>query len=76
LGGDGGGSVEVEIPLTLYRRLERLASGSGFSDVGRFIVYLLREAASRIEEDMLSSSELNDEEKREIVERLRRLGYL
>ena len=69
-------TVEVRIPLTLYRRIQQLLEGTGFSSVDQFIVYVLRDAVARMEEERLASSEVSEEEKKRIIERLRSLGYL
>ncbi len=66
----------VSIPVTLYERIKRLIEGTGFTSVSQFVTYVLREVVSRMEEEKLRSEAISEEEKREIIERLKRLGYL
>ena len=67
--------VKVEVPESLYRRLEVLARKSNYKNVNEFIITILRDAARRMEEEILHS-DVSEEEKKEIIERLRSLGYL
>jgi len=67
--------VEIKIPKTLYNRISSIAEKMGFEDPTTLLVHLLREAVARAEEE-LSSIEVNEEEKKEIIERLKSLGYL
>ncbi len=67
--------VSVEIPDSLYKRIESLAKYARV-DVNEYIVEILREAVSKIEEEILSSHDVDEEEKKEIIERLKSLGYL
>ena len=71
-----GDTVEVRIPRSLYRRIEQLLEGTGFQSVDQFVVYVLRDAVARMEEERLASGEVSEEEKKRIIERLRSLGYL
>jgi Arc/MetJ-type ribon-helix-helix transcriptional regulator len=66
----------VSIPVTLYERIRRLIEGTGFTSVSQFVTYVLREVVARMEEEKLRSEGISEEEKREIIERLKRLGYL
>ena len=66
----------VSIPVTLYERIRRLIEGTGFTSVSQFVTYVLREIVARMEEEKLRSEVVSEEEKREIIERLKRLGYL
>ncbi len=66
--------TEIKVPKTLYNRIKMLAEKLGM-DVNALTVTLLRECASKVEEE-LAAVELSEEEKKEIVERLRKLGYL
>lgn len=68
--------VSIEIPETLYRRLESLASRLGAGSVYELAVDILREGVSRLEEDLDSGQEFSEEEVERIRERLRSLGYL
>lgn len=65
----------ISIPITLYERVSRLIENTGFTSVSQFVTYVLREivaAYETSEEDM----DLPEESKRQIIEKLRRLGYL
>jgi len=71
-----GRYTTVSIPVTLYERIKSLIEGTGFTSVSQFVTYVLREVVAEMEEEKLRSEGVTDEEKREIIERLRRLGYL
>jgi len=71
-----GKYTTVSIPITLYNRIKRMIDGTGFTSVSQFVTYILREVIARMEEEKLKSSGISEEEKREIIERLKRLGYL
>jgi len=66
--------AELRIPKSLYERLKQDAERLG-QDPVTLAVNLLREKLSEIEEELLNS-DIPEEEKEEIKERLRRLGYL
>ena len=66
----------VSIPVTLYERIKRLIEGTGFTSVSQFVTYVLREVVAEMEEEKLRSEAVTEEEKRAIIERLKRLGYL
>ena len=66
--------VTIKIPRELYQRLRQMITGTGFSSVSEFIVFVMRNLASGSEirgEDRLTAEEI-----RAIRARLRRLGYL
>lgn len=65
----------VSIPYQLYRKLEELIAGTGFSSVSEFVVYVLREVVA-LKERRGSGPELTEEELKELEEKLRALGYL
>ena len=66
----------VSIPVTLYRRIRELINGTGFTSVSQFVIYVLREVISSMEEEKLRGESISEEEKRRIIDRLKRLGYL
>ena len=70
------GYTTVSIPVTLYERIKKLIEGTGFTSVSQFVTYVLREVVADMEEEKLQSSSVSEEEKREIIERLKRLGYI
>lgn len=64
---------EVKIPLSLYRAIEEKIEGSNFLSVSEFITYAARKALTELGGHR---EQLSEEEKEEIRERLRALGYL
>ena len=66
--------VTIKIPRELYRRLGQMISGTGFSSVNEFIVFVMRNLASSGE--IKGEDNLTAEEVRAIRERLKKLGYL
>ncbi len=66
----------VSIPVTLYERIRRLIEGTGFTSVSQFVTYVLREVVAEMEEEKLRSDTVSEEEKKAIIERLKRLGYI
>jgi len=73
--GKGGKYTTVSIPTTLYRRIKRMIDGTGFTSVSSFVTYVLREVVASYEERQ-GEEPFTEEEKRKIIEKLRRLGYL
>ncbi len=70
------GYTTVSIPVTLYERIKKLIEGTGFTSVSQFVTYVLRDVVASIEEEKLQSSSVSEEEKKEIIERLKKLGYI
>jgi len=66
---------EVKVPVTLYNRLRELAAKTGFEDPNTLLIHLLREALAKLEEEV-EEANISEEERKEIIERLRSLGYL
>lgn len=66
----------MSIPESLFKRIEKLIEGSGFKSVSEFVTFILRQVVAEMEAEKLSRDGLTEEEKRAIIERLRRLGYL
>ncbi len=71
-----GRYTTVSIPITLYNRIKELIKETGFTSVSQFVTYILREIIADMEREKLESQIISEEEKRKIIERLRRLGYL
>ena len=65
----------VSIPVPLYERIRALIAGTGFTSVSQFVTYVLREVVSEMEREKAQAA-ISEEEKREIIERLRSLGYI
>ncbi len=73
---EGGGKyTTVSIPVTLYRRIKKIIEGTGFTSVSSFVTYVLREVVAAYEEEK-AGEPFTEEEKRAIIEKLRKLGYL
>ena len=71
-----GKYTTVSIPITLYRRIKEMIKDTGFTSVSQFVIYVLREVISSMEEEKLKGVTLSEEEKKNIIERLKKLGYL
>ncbi len=65
----------VSIPVPLYERIKSLIAGTGFTSVSQFVTYVLRDIVSEMEKQKVQDA-VSEEERKEIVEKLRRLGYL
>jgi len=65
----------VSIPITLYNRIKKLIENTGFTSVSQYVTYVLREIISAHEESKYKEP-FTEEDRRKIIERLRRLGYL
>jgi len=66
----------VSIPESLFRRIEKLIEGSGFKSVSEFVTFVLRQVVADMEAEKLKGEGLTEEERKAIIERLKRLGYL
>ena len=71
-----GKYTTVSIPITLYRRIKEMIKDTGFTSVSQFVIYVLREVILSIEEERIKRESLSDEEKKQIIDRLKRLGYI
>jgi hypothetical protein len=67
--------VTIKIPRPLYDRIAKSISGSGFSSVTDFIVYVLRDVMS-VSLKGPQEGELTHDEIEAIKARLKNLGYL
>ena len=66
----------VSIPESLFKRIEKLIEGSGFKSVSEFVTFILRQVVAEMEAEKLKGEGLTDDERKAIIERLKRLGYL
>ncbi len=66
----------MSIPESLFRRIEKLIEGSGFKSVSEFVTFVLRQVVADMEAEKLRGEGLTEEERKAIIERLKRLGYL
>lgn len=73
--GERGKYTTVSIPTPLYDRIKALIAGTGFNSVSQFVTYVLREVVSDMEREKAQGA-VSEEEKREIIERLKSLGYI
>jgi len=64
--------VTLKIPRPLYTRIKEVLSGSGFSSVNEFVVYILRDLMSARNE---TDPELSGNEVDAVRKRLKNLGY-
>ncbi|MCC6003651.1 MAG: ribbon-helix-helix domain-containing protein [Thermofilum sp.] len=74
--GPGRRYTTVSIPESLFRRIEKLIKGSGFRSVSEFVTFVLRQVVADMEAEKLKGEGLTEEERKAIIERLKRLGYL
>lgn len=65
----------ISIPVSLYRQIEELIKGTGFSSVSEFAVYVLREVVA-LKKQTRSGPELTQEELEQLRKKLEALGYL
>jgi len=65
----------VSIPVTLYNRIKKLIEGTGFTSVSQYVTYVLREVIAAHEE-AANAEPFTEEDKKQIVEKLKKLGYL
>jgi len=66
----------VSIPESLFKRIEKLIEGSGFKSVSEFVTFILRQVVAEMEAEKLKGEGLTDDERKAIIERLKKLGYL
>jgi len=71
-----GKYTTVSIPITLYKRIKEMIKDTGFTSVSQFVIYVLREVISSMEEEKIKGESISEEEKKRIIERLKRLGYI
>ncbi|RLG83901.1 MAG: hypothetical protein DRO40_02975 [Thermoprotei archaeon] len=70
-----GKYTTVSIPITLYNRIKRLIEDTGFTSVSQYVTYVLREVVAAHEEAKYEEP-FSEEDKRRIIEKLRKLGYI
>jgi len=66
--------TSVELPESLYNRIEARVRGSKFASVSDYVSFVLREKL--VSEEEASQSHFTKEEEEKIKDRLRALGYL
>jgi len=64
----------VEIPESLFNRIEAKIRSSKFASVSEYVTFVLREML--VSEEESSKAPFTEEEEKKIKDRLRALGYL
>ena len=64
----------VSIPVTLYNRIKELIRDTGFTSVSQYVTYVLREVVAAHSGEV--EEPFTEEDKKRIIEKLKRLGYL
>jgi Arc/MetJ-type ribon-helix-helix transcriptional regulator len=64
----------VELPESLFNRVEERIKGSKFSSVSDYVTFVLREKL--VSEEESSKTFFTEEEEKKIKDRLKALGYL
>ena len=70
-----GKYTTVSIPVTLYNRISRLIEDTDCTIVSQYVTYVLREVVAAHEEAKYEEP-FSEEDKRNIIEKLRKLGYI
>ncbi len=70
-----GKYTTVSIPVTLYNRIKELIKDTGFTSVSQYVTYVLREVVAAHEEARYEEP-FSEEDKKKIIEKLKRLGYI
>ncbi len=65
----------VSIPRVLFRKIRRKISGTGFTSVSGYVIYLLREVIAKPKGGKKGRVDYRDDDIRRVRDRLRRLGY-
>ncbi len=68
--------TQIKIPSSLYTRIKKITGKTGFKSPEDFIVHVLREIVAEYETILDTETNLTEEEEKEIIEKLRSLGYL
>ncbi|MGV9198915.1 MAG: CopG family transcriptional regulator [Promethearchaeia archaeon] len=66
----------VSIPKPLAEKIKDRMKGTGFSSVSSYVIYVLRQVLSSIEEDERKKQAFSKEEEEKVKQRLRDLGYI
>ncbi len=70
-----GKYTTVSIPVTLYNRIKKLIKDTGFTSVSQYVTYVLREVVAAHEEARYEEP-FTEEDKKKIIEKLKKLGYI
>ncbi len=66
----------VSLPKPLIEKIKKRMEGTGFSSVSSYVIYVLREVLSSIEQDEEKKQAFTKEEEEKVKQRLRDLGYI
>ena len=69
-----GEYTTVSIPKPLYETIKNIIKDTGFTSVSSFVIYVLREVVASYEQEKIEV--FSEEEKKAIIEKLRKLGYI
>ncbi|MHA1606768.1 MAG: ribbon-helix-helix domain-containing protein [Candidatus Freyarchaeota archaeon] len=64
----------VSIPVTLFKRIQKLIEGTGFSSVSEYVTYVLREIVAMHEAE--KEEPFSEDDVEQIKKKLKALGYL
>jgi len=65
----------ISIPTPLANKIKERIKNTGFNSLSSYVVYVLREVISNVEDDEQETAFSKDDEEK-VKERLRALGYL
>ncbi|MFX0039684.1 MAG: CopG family transcriptional regulator [Promethearchaeota archaeon] len=66
----------VSIPKPLAEKIKERMKGTGFSSLSSYVIYVLRQVISSIEEEEKNKQAFTKEEEERVKQRLRDLGYI
>ena len=66
----------VSIPKPLVDKIKERMKGTGFPSVSSYVIYVLRQVISSIEEEEKEKQVLTKKEEESVKQRLRDLGYI
>jgi len=66
----------VSIPRPLADKIKERIKGTGFPSISSYVVYVLRQVLTSIEEDKRSKEAFTKEDEEKVKQRLRDLGYI
>jgi len=66
--------ITISIPMPLAEKIKKRIKGTEFDSISSYVIYVLAEVISSVEED--SEETFNKEDEEKVKDRLRALGYL
>jgi Arc/MetJ-type ribon-helix-helix transcriptional regulator len=70
------GTIDVRIPATLYKKVQKRIEGTDFKDASDYVSYVLREVLTEADESTAKEQHFSKRDEEKIKDRLRSLGYL